>query len=139
MVKVKRTKHGWDFEDLKTQIEQVGDTKALERAWHQLLFDIRPTIAQTKVLQQMFAYRKRQIIARQTVDTTKAKHGDDYYRKIGAQGGAGGTDGGFASKKKGADGLTGQQRAKTAGRKGGKISKRPPYWKQYSKTGSRPG
>lgn len=34
--------------------------------------------------------------------------------------------GGFACKKKGADGLTGQQRARLAGAKGGKLSKRGP-------------
>lgn len=140
MVKIKRTSQGWDFEDLKNQLEeQIDSVRMLERVWSQVLFDVHPTVAQTKVLQQIFTHRRRQIIAQQAVGTNKAKYGDDYYQKIGARGGAGGIDGGFASEKKGVDGLTGRQRAKKAGQKGGKISKRPPYWKQYNKSGLRPG
>lgn len=56
--------------------------------------------------------------------TNKAKYGDDFYSRIGHIGGAIGSTGGFASSKVGKDGLTGPERAKIAGRKGGKISKR---------------
>lgn len=48
----------------------------------------------------------------------------DFYRHIGAIGGKKSRGGGFASSKIGRDGLTGQERAKLAGSKGGKISKR---------------
>ncbi len=57
--------------------------------------------------------------------TNKAKRGADFYAIIGAKGGALGRTGGFASKKVGDDGLTGPQRAKEAGRTGGRISRRP--------------
>lgn len=43
---------------------------------------------------------------------------------IGAKGGKLSTTGGFASDKVGADGLTGRQRARIAGAKGGSISRR---------------
>lgn len=48
----------------------------------------------------------------------------DFYAKIGRKGGQNGRSGGFASNVVGADGLTGQQRARLAGAKGGKISRR---------------
>ena len=56
--------------------------------------------------------------------TNKARYGNDWYARIGKIGGHNGHTGGFASDEVGADGLTGQQRAKIAGAKGGKISKR---------------
>ena len=46
----------------------------------------------------------------------------EYYRRIGAMGGAKSRGGGFGSDKVGADGLTGQQRARLAGAKGGKAT-----------------
>lgn len=46
-------------------------------------------------------------------------------QRQGAIGGRNGDTGGFASEKIGADGLTGYERAKIAGRKGGTISRRP--------------
>lgn len=58
--------------------------------------------------------------------TNKAKHGPDFYSRIGRMGGAKSTNGGFASEKIGRDGLTGIERAKVAGRKGGHLSKRGP-------------
>lgn len=61
---------------------------------------------------------------RQARDTNKAKYGEDWYARIGAMGGKKGRTGGFASDKVGEDGLTGKQRAITAGAKGGTISKR---------------
>lgn len=57
-------------------------------------------------------------------ETNRLRHGSDYYARIGAKGGHNGTTGGFASEKRGADGLTGIERAKIAGCKGGRISKR---------------
>lgn len=56
--------------------------------------------------------------------TNLAKHGEDFYARIGRKGGKLGTTGGFASEAVGADGLTGPERAKKAGAKGGHISKR---------------
>lgn len=58
--------------------------------------------------------------------TNKEKHGEDFYKRIGSKGGKRSRNGGFASGKVGEDGLTGAQRARIAGRKGGKISKRGP-------------
>lgn len=54
------------------------------------------------------------------------KHGKNYYSEIGRKGGKRSTTGGFASQKVGKDGLTGLERAKLAGAKGGRRSKRPP-------------
>lgn len=54
----------------------------------------------------------------------KLKYGKDFYKKIGSKGGKLGVTGGFASDKVGADGLSGRERAKVAGSKGGQISKR---------------
>ncbi len=50
----------------------------------------------------------------------------DFYRRIGRKGGQNGHTGGFASDKVGADGLTGHQRSRVAGAKGGHISRRGP-------------
>ena len=47
-----------------------------------------------------------------------------FYKKIGAKGGRNSTDGGFRSDKVGADGLTGWERAKIAGARGGAKSRR---------------
>lgn len=58
--------------------------------------------------------------------TNKLKYGDDFYRRQGAKGGRVGHTGGFASELVGVDGLTGRERARIAGEKGGKISKRGP-------------
>jgi len=54
----------------------------------------------------------------------KTKYGDDFYEVIGRKGGRLGKTGGFACERKGADGLTGRERASLAGRKGGQISRR---------------
>lgn len=58
--------------------------------------------------------------------TNKAKHGDDFYANIGRMGGAKSGNGGFASDKVGRDGLTGRERARIAGKRGGQLSKRGP-------------
>lgn len=51
--------------------------------------------------------------------TNKQRYGDDFYARIGGIGGKRSDNGGFGSGKVGADGLTGKQRASTAGRIGG--------------------
>ena len=56
--------------------------------------------------------------------SNRVRHGADFYARIGAMGGKKGRTGGFASKKVGADGLTGPQRAKLAGEDGGRKSRR---------------
>lgn len=56
--------------------------------------------------------------------TNYERHGRDFYREIGRKGGSKSSSGGFASQKVGKDGLTGQQRAQIAGKKGGLKSKR---------------
>lgn len=58
--------------------------------------------------------------------TNMMRHGNNFYREIGRRGGKSGNTGGFASKVVGKDGLTGPQRAKLAGAKGGHISRRGP-------------
>jgi len=47
--------------------------------------------------------------------TNKARHGSDFYAKIGAKGGTMGNTGGFAANR---------ELARIAGRKGGMISRR---------------
>lgn len=47
--------------------------------------------------------------------TNKARHGSDFYAKIGAKGGMNGTTGGFAANR---------ELARVAGAKGGRISRR---------------
>lgn len=56
--------------------------------------------------------------------TNKQKHGEDFYKRIGRKGGKKSCNGGFGSNKVGRDGLTGAERAKLVGRKGGLRSKR---------------
>ena len=56
--------------------------------------------------------------------TNKEKYGDDFYRNIGRKGGNKNGLGGFGSLEVGEDGLTGKERARLAGAKGGRISKR---------------
>lgn len=48
--------------------------------------------------------------------TNKAKYGEDYYQRIGAKGGKLGTTGGFWANR---------ELARTAGAKGGRISRKP--------------
>lgn len=61
--------------------------------------------------------------ARKTVKKILARD-PDFYRRIGSTGGKHSTNGGFACLEVGKDGLTGAERAKVAGAKGGKISRR---------------
>ena len=56
--------------------------------------------------------------------TNKKLYGDGFYARIGKRGGQNGHTGGFASDVVGKDGLTGYERARIAGAKGGKISHR---------------
>lgn len=57
--------------------------------------------------------------------TIKANHGEHYYALIGSIGGRKTGPKGFASSSVGKDGLTGFERASVAGRKGGRISRKP--------------
>lgn len=57
-------------------------------------------------------------------ETNKRVYGADFYSKIGAKGGKLGRTGGFASTKRGPDGLTGKERASAVGAIGGRKSKR---------------
>ena len=61
---------------------------------------------------------------KKAAETNKKLHGANFYAEIGRKGGMRSITGGFASEKKGSDGLTGPQRAKIAGRIGGQTSKR---------------
>lgn len=63
---------------------------------------------------------------RKAAATNKKKYGKDFYANIGRKGGKRGRAGGFASEKPGKDGLTGPERARIAGAKGGVISRRGP-------------
>ena len=56
----------------------------------------------------------------------KELHGNNFYKEIGRKGGKRSTTGGFASQKLGKDGLTGLERARLAGAKGGLKSRRKP-------------
>ncbi len=56
--------------------------------------------------------------------SNKERYGDDWYARIGAIGGKNGHSGGFAAETVGKDGLTGRERARIAGYKGGIKSKR---------------
>ena len=67
---------------------------------------------------------------RKAAATNKKKYGKGFYALIGKKGGQNGHTGGFASEKVGKDGLTGIERAKTAGQKGGVISRRGPSKKK---------
>lgn len=58
--------------------------------------------------------------------TNKKRHGKNFYANIGRKGGQNSHTGGFASEKVSDDGLTGPERAKIAGSKGGTISRRGP-------------
>jgi len=61
---------------------------------------------------------------RKAAAKNKSLYGSDFYASIGAKGGKLGRTGGFASDKKGKDGLTGRERARLAGSAGGRISRR---------------
>lgn len=62
-------------------------------------------------------------------ETMIAKYGSKenwlkHLKEMGSKGGRNGNTGGFASDVRGLDGLTGQERAIVAGKKGGTISRR---------------
>ena len=57
-------------------------------------------------------------------DTIRERHGSDFYKRIGKAGGLKSRNGGFASEKIGDDGLTGSERARIVGAKGGSKSRR---------------
>lgn len=62
---------------------------------------------------------------KKTAEKLKKEHGEDFYKIIGKLGGLKSTGGGFAYSKKGKDGLTGPERARIAGAKGGKRKRLP--------------
>lgn len=62
--------------------------------------------------------------------TNIKRQGKDYYANIGRKGGKASGTGGFASNKIGKDGLTGLERAKLAGQKGGLKSRRKAWTKK---------
>ena len=55
--------------------------------------------------------------------TNKKRYGKDFYKKVGKLGGMKSRGGGFASETVGKDGLTGYERAREAGRKGGRVAR----------------
>lgn len=57
-------------------------------------------------------------------DQNRSKYGKDYYARIGSIGGKNSVGGGFASLKRGLDGLTGPERASAVGVLGGRKSRR---------------
>ena len=61
---------------------------------------------------------------KKSAQTIYKRHGKDFYKKMGRLGGQKSRGGGFGDERVGRDGLTGAQRAKLAGRKGGGISRR---------------
>lgn len=63
-------------------------------------------------------------------ETMFKRYGKDYFKKIGSVGGANGKTGGFASEKKGPDGLTGTERAQKYGVINGTLYKRGPTKKK---------
>lgn len=56
--------------------------------------------------------------------TILTRYGEDFYVRIGREGGRKGRTGGFASNVVGRDGLTGPERARAVGVLGGQTSKR---------------
>lgn len=64
--------------------------------------------------------------AKKAAETNRLKYGQNFYSEIGRKGGLVECNGGFGSAKVGADGLTGPERARIAGAKGGRKSKRGP-------------
>lgn len=67
---------------------------------------------------------------KKAAETNKERNGEDFYRRIGKLGGQAGNTGGFASLTVGKDGLTGPERAKIVGSKGGKIAMAHRWGKQ---------
>jgi len=66
--------------------------------------------------------------AKKAQTTMKRIYGEEgrilFFKRIGQKGGHNSTNGGFASDKIGADGLTGRERARIAGKIGGRVSRR---------------
>lgn len=69
---------------------------------------------------------------RKAAMTNKLRYGEGFYARIGRDGGRNGRTGGFASEVVGKDGLSGRERAKIAGAKGGRKSRRGPGRKEMS-------
>lgn len=71
-----------------------------------------------------------------TAATNREKYGKDFYKNIGQKGGRLGHTGGFAHLEPGKDGLTGPERAKTVGDRGGLIGKRGYRFVKFAEKGS---
>ena len=63
---------------------------------------------------------------RKAAETNKERYGDEFYQTIGSYGGQSGDPSkkGFASQIIGRDGMTGRERAREAGSRGGRNSRR---------------
>jgi general stress protein YciG len=75
--------------------------------------------------------KRREKMAGSTEGGQKARNvnlerNPNFYKEIGAMGGAAGKTGGFASEKVGADGMTGKQRAAIVGKQGGQTPRKKP-------------
>jgi hypothetical protein len=64
--------------------------------------------------------------AKKALETIYKRHGKDYFKRVGSLGGSKSRGGGYASNKRGDDGLTGKERAKLSGSLGGRKSRRGP-------------
>lgn len=62
--------------------------------------------------------------SKKAVATIYERHGRDFFARIGAMGGHISRHGGFASTNIGKDGLTGRERSRLAGKKGGTKSRK---------------
>lgn len=71
-------------------------------------------------------------IGKKAAETNKERHGEGFFARIGAIGGAKSTTGGFGSDVIGSDGLTGKERASIAGKKGGTVSRRTKLVKGFN-------
>lgn len=65
--------------------------------------------------------------------TNRLRHGDNFYKRIGREGGQRSCNGGFASDKVGEDGLTGRERARLVGAEGGRKSIRGSSYETLAK------
>ena len=75
--------------------------------------------------------------ARKTAQKIKERYGREFYVRLGRKGGAAGGNGrGFACKRTDVNGLTGPERARIAGARGGSVGRRG-YKYLYEKFGNR--
>lgn len=82
------------------------------------IYKSQKTPAQKRVETIYKKYGGFQAIGKKAAQTNKLRHGEDFYERQGAKGGKNGTTGGFGHP------LYGRELARTAGAKGGRISRR---------------